>query len=96
METLFLIYDEAFEEDIERIIERDMVIARYTRIDDGIGARMAQREERTGYLADRRNRIILVIAEESTIARLVEGLRDLRARKRHGLRAFSVPATRVI
>ena len=96
METLFLIYDEAFEAEISSVIARDMVVARYTRIDDVIGARMAEQEEQTGYHTDRRNHIILVIAEPATIARVVDSLRALRARKGHGLRAFVVKAQTVI
>ena len=95
METLFVIYDETFEPEIGAIIEQDMIIARYTRIDNVVGARMAEREE-IGFLADRRNRIILIIAESPTIARLADSLRALRTRKGHGLHAFAVPASRVV
>jgi hypothetical protein len=96
METLFVIYDEAFQEEISAIIERDMVVPRYSRLDGVIGARMAQREEQSGYLTDRRNRMIVLVAESATIARIVRNLSDLRARKGHGLRAFVVPTTEVI
>jgi len=96
METLFLIYDEMLEPHITGIIERDMVVARYTRIDEVVGARMAEQEQDTGYISDRRNRIIIVIAEPPTIARLVSDLRALRAREGHGLRGFVVPASQVI
>jgi hypothetical protein len=96
MEALFLIYDKALQAEVSAVIERDMVVSRYTRIDQVIGARTAEREARSGYLADRRNRIILVVAEPPTIARLVTDLHSLRQRKGHGLRAFVVPATRVI
>ena len=96
METLFLIYEQTLEEEIERIIERDMVVSRFTRVDDVIGARVATREENRGRLARRRNRLIMIIAEKPTIARLVEHLRALRSREGHGLRAFVVQATTVI
>lgn len=96
MEVLFVIYDEAFESEVSRLIERAMVVARYTRIDDVIGARMAEQEDHTGYLTDRRNQMIVVISEKATIARLVEDLRGLRQRKGHGVRAFVVPAATVI
>ena len=95
METLFLIYDETFEPEINGIIERGMIVSRYTRVDNVVGARMAEREA-TGFLADRRNRLILVIAEPPTIARLVDDLRSLRARKNRGLRAFVFKAESVI
>ena len=96
METLFLIYDEAFEAEISAAIERDMVVARYSRIDNVVGARMAQQEAESGYLADRRNRMIVLVAEPATIARILRALRTLRRRKGHGLRAFVVPTTEVI
>jgi hypothetical protein len=95
METLFLIYDETFEPEISGIIERGMIVSRYTRIDNVVGARMAQAEA-IGYVADRRNRLIIIVAEPATIAKLVEALRDLRTRKGHGLRAFVVKAETVI
>jgi hypothetical protein len=95
MQTLFLIYDETFEPEISGIIERGMIVSRYTRIDDVVGARMAQAEA-IGYVADRRNRLIIIVAEPPTVAKLVEDLRDLRTRKGHGLRAFVVKAETVI
>jgi hypothetical protein len=95
MQTLFLIYDETFEPEISGIIERGMIVSRYTRIDNVVGARMAQAEA-IGYVADRRNRLIIIVAEPATIAKLVEALRDLRTRKGHGLRAFVVKAETVI
>ena len=95
METLFLIYDETFEPEISGIIERGMIVSRYTRIDNVVGARMAQAEA-IGYVADRRNRLIIIVAEPPTVAKLVEDLRDLRTRKGHGLRAFVVGAETVI
>ena len=96
METLFLIYDEAFQEEITAIFEREMVVARYSRVDGVIGARMVEQEARSGYLTDRRNRMIMVVAEPLMIARLVRDLRDLQVRQGHGLRALVVPSTQVI
>ena len=91
-----MIYDVQFEAEIAAIIERDMVISRYSRLDNVVGARMAAQEARSGYLSDRRNRMIIAVAEPETVARIVEGLRALRARKGHGLRAFVVPVSQVI
>jgi hypothetical protein len=96
METLVVIYDEAFQAEISAVVERGMVVPRYTRIDDVIGARMAEREAQSGYLADRRNRIILVVAEPPTIARMLSDLRALRNQKRRGIRAFVVPVSEVV
>lgn len=96
METLFIIYDEHFEAHIRAIIESDMVVPRYTRIDNVIGARMVQLQEETGYLADRRNRMIMVIAEEQVVGKIVNNLRELREREGHGLRAFVVPVSQVV
>jgi len=96
METLFIVYDVLFERRIRDIIERGMVIPRYTRIDGVIGARSVEMETETSYVADRENRMIVAIAEPATIARLVADLRALRAKEGHGLRAFVVPAITVI
>jgi hypothetical protein len=95
METLFVIYDESLEPEISGIISREMVVSRYTRVDHIVGARMAEREA-TGFVADRRNRLIILIAEPPTVAKLVDDLRDLRARKGRGLRAFVVKAETVL
>lgn len=96
MQALFVIYDEGMEAEITAIIEKGMVVPRYTRIDDVIGARMAEREAETGYLTDRRNRMIVAVAEEPVIEQIAKGLRALRRRKRHGLRAFVVGLKDVI
>ncbi len=98
METLFIIYDELFETRIREIIERGMVIPRYTRIDGVVGARTVEMEANgeTAYVADRQNHMIVAIAEPSVIARMVTELRRLRRKEGHGLRAFVVPATTVI
>jgi hypothetical protein len=42
MQALYLIYDESLHAEITAIVERDMVVPRYTRIDHVIGARMAE------------------------------------------------------
>jgi len=96
METLFLIYDELFEDQVRAIIEQGMVIPRYTRIDSVIGARSVVQEFETGYRADRHNRMIVAVAESETIYLIVEQLRALRHREGHGLRAFVVPVREVI
>jgi len=96
MQTLFVIYDEGMEADITAIIEQGMVVPRYTRIDNVIGARMAEREAATGYVADRRNRMIVAVAEEPVIAQIAKGMRALRRRRKHGLRAFVVGLKEVI
>ncbi len=96
METLFLIYHESFEADVSAIVGRHMVVSRYTRIDDVIGARMVEREEDTAQRSERQNRIILIVAEPSTIAGMLDELKALREREGHGLRAFVVPVSRVI
>lgn len=96
METLFIVYHESFEPDVTAIIERHMVISRYTRIDDVIGARMVEREEDTGERSERQNRIILLVAEPSVINRMLGELKALHDREGHGIRAFVVPVSRVI
>jgi len=95
MKTLFVIYHEDLESQVRGIVHRGMVVARYTRIDDVVGARMVQIEEETGYMTDRRNRIIVVVAEEALIGNLVSELQALRRKEGHGLRGFVVEATAV-
>jgi hypothetical protein len=90
MKTLFIIYHEDLEPQVRGILHRGMIVARYTRIDGVVGARMAQMEAETGYMTDRRNRIITVIAEDKAVNDLVKELRDLRNKEGHGLRGFVV------
>ena len=81
METVFIIYDELFEERIRAIIERGMVIPRYTRIDGVVGARTVEMESETSYVTDRQNHIIVAIAEPEVIAKIVADLRRLRRKE---------------
>ncbi len=96
MEALFLIYDEVLEGDVRSVIERGMIVPRYSRVDEVIGARMVGLEAAGNYLSDRRNRMIMLVAEPHTIGDLITELRALRQREGHGLRAFVVPVTEVI
>jgi hypothetical protein len=41
MQALYLIYDESLHAESTTVVERDLVVPRYTRIDHVIGARMA-------------------------------------------------------
>ncbi|NIM04255.1 MAG: hypothetical protein GTO55_00565, partial [Armatimonadetes bacterium] len=70
MKTLFIIYHEDLEAQVRRVLHQGMIVARYTRMDGVVGARMVQMEADTGYMTDRRNRIIMVIAEEDVIKKL--------------------------
>lgn len=96
METLFLIYHESLESDVRAVIERHMVISRYTRIDGVVGARMAERAEETGQPAERRNRVIILVADPDSVVRMLADLNVLREREGHGIRAFAIPTSRVI
>jgi len=95
MKTLFIIYHEDLEAQVRSILHRGMIVARYTRIDGVVGARMAQLEAETGYMTERRNRVIMVVAEEDLVSSLVGELRALRTKEGHGLRGFVVGAEMV-
>jgi hypothetical protein len=95
MKTLFIIYHEDLEDQVCGILQRGMFITRYTRVDDVIGAHMVEVEKMTGYMTDRRNRLILVIADEKTIGDIVAELQVLRNKEGHGLRGFVVDALQV-
>jgi hypothetical protein len=95
MQALFIIYHEDLEQQVRRVVDRGMAVPRYTRIDNVIGARMVQEEEATGYMTDRRNQIILVLAEEGVVEILIRELQILRRRSGHGLRGFVLDTKRV-
>ncbi len=93
MQTLFIIYHEDLEAQVRAIVHRGMVVARYTRLDDVVGARMVEMEEQTGYMTDRRNRIIMLMANKEVVEKIVADLQEVRKREGHGLRGFVVDAS---
>lgn len=95
MKVLFIIYHEDLEPQVRNVLHRGMVVPRYTRIDDVIGARMVEAEEETGIATERHNRMVTVIADENIIGELVSDLERVRRAEGHGLRGFVVDATQV-
>ena len=62
----------------------------------GEGKAEVEREEDTGERSERQNRIILIVAEPTTITGMLDELEALQEREGHGIRAFVVPVSRVI
>jgi len=95
LKTLFIIYHEDLEAEIRSVLHRRMVLPRYTRIDNVVGARMVEMEAESGYMTDRRNRVILIVAEDATITKLAGELRRMRDTAGHGLRGFVIDTSMV-
>jgi len=92
MKTLFIVYHEDMESKVLGILQRGMVVTRYTRIDKVVGAHMVEMEAQTGYKADRHNHIIMVMGNAQVIKELVKALKVLQKTEGHGLRGFVVDA----
>jgi len=96
MKVLHLIYDLEFEPLVTAILHRDTVIPRYTRLESVTGARAIEAATRGDYALARKNRMLIVIAPEAQIAKLVAELQQLRTRLKHGLRGYVTSAEAVI
>lgn len=95
MNALTLIYHEDIESEITGIIQRKMLIARYTRIRDVIGARadiMADMDIAT----DGQNNMLIIVATSEVIEKLATAFRALREVKGHGLRGYITPVEGLI
>ena len=95
MNALTLIYHEDLEPEITGIIQRKMIVARYTRVRDVIGARgdnMADMD----IVTEGKNHMLIVVATNEIISELADALRTLREKKGHGLRGYITPVEGLI
>ncbi len=95
MRALTLIYHEIFEEDIARIVQAQMGVARYTKIRDVIGARLDTMTE-TDYAPTHRNHMLILVADCSTVQAIAAALKALREHSGHGLRGYITPVEDII
>ena len=98
MKVLTLIYDVTYEDQITGILHRGMILPRYTRLENVQGGRLVELEKRADadYELLPRNNMIIAIASDDVIARLVKDLQVLRARLKHGLRGYVTDVVDVI
>jgi len=96
MKVLHLIYDVEVEPLIQGILHRGMIIPRYTRFNEVMGARAIALEEQSEYATEPKNRMVLVIAPAPVMDRLVVELKQLRARLKHGIRGYVSSAEQII
>ena len=95
MSALHLIYHEDLEAKITGIIRSKMVIARYTKIRDVVGARSDMLDE-TNYSAPGQNNMLIIVAAQKEILVLAEEFRTLRKSTGHGLRGYILPVEGLI
>jgi hypothetical protein len=96
MYSLVLIYHEDVESEITAIIKRQMLVARYTKVQDVVGARSDLLED-SDYDAPRgKNNMLIIVAECEVITALADSFRALREMKGHGLRGYITPVQSVI
>jgi hypothetical protein len=93
--VLTLIYHEDFEEQINRIIQHEMLVARYTKVRGVVGARTETMEE-TDYESSSSNHMLVLVAENAVIQQLSQQLKDLRQTEGHGLRGYITPVIDII
>lgn len=98
MKVLTLIYDSTYEDQITAILHRGMILPRYTRLENVQGARVLELERRTDvdYELLPKNHMIVAIAGDDVIARLVRDFQTLRARLKHGLRGYVTDVVDVV
>lgn len=87
MRALTLIYHEDFESEITGIIQQKMLVARYTRVRDVVGARTDIMQD-IDYQPAGSNHLLLIVATLDTITELAQALRELRQKIGHGLRGY--------
>lgn len=95
MKVLTLIYDEELESQVTPIFQKEMAVTRYSKIEGVLGARMDALAG-SDYATARRNHLLLVITDDSTMERIVTDLRTLRERVGDGIRGVVTEAEVVI
>ncbi|HOJ21102.1 MAG TPA: hypothetical protein PLU39_10325 [Armatimonadota bacterium] len=95
MKLLTLVYDADLEDQITSVFQRSMAVTRYTKIEGVVGARMDALAE-SDYATDRRNNMVLVVADEETMELIVRELRALRDQVGHGMRGVVTRAEALI
>lgn len=95
MRAMTLIYHEDFELEISRIIQRFMVVSRYTKIREVQGARTDSMED-SDYQSNGSNHMLMLVADCDTIVNLAREFKALRKRRGHGLRGFVTPVEEII
>lgn len=93
--ALTLIYHADYEVAITSLLQEHMVVARYTKVRDVVGAR-AEALGVDDFDPDGGYHMIIVLAERVIIHTLAGVLRDLRASRGHGLRGYVSPVEDVI
>ena len=95
MKLLILIHEEALDDQVTPVFRRHMAVTRYSKIEGVVGARMDALAE-TDFETDRRNNMVLAIADDDTISGIVADIRALRDRVGQGLRGAVIDAQTVI
>jgi len=96
MRSLVLIFHDAFEADITRIIQRLMGVARYTKIRDVVGARIDAIAGTDYEPQQGQNNMLILVADLKTVSQIAEELKALRRKKGHGLRGYVTPVDDII
>lgn len=95
MSALHLIYHDDLEAKITGIIQTNMLIARYTKIRDVVGARSDMLDE-ANYSAHGQNNMLIIVASQKEILMLAEEFRKFRKSAGHGLRGYILPVEGLI
>lgn len=95
MRALTLIYHEDFEPEITAIIRDKMMVARYTKVRDVIGARTDNLHS-ADIAPMGRNHMLIIVASEDVVHDVAQDLRALRQAKGHGLRGYITPVEGLI
>ena len=94
MYTLTLVYYQEYEMNIHSLIQQAMVVPRYTKIADVVGARIHSMGDDED--APPNYHMMIVCAESEVIHNLADKLRELRNKKGNGLRGYITPVEAII
>ena len=91
MKLLLIAYNEAMDEEIERLLDRYGVES-YTKWTKVYGKGRASGPHLGTHVWPKANNVLAAFTDEDTAGRLLEGVRELRkSRAREGVKAFVIP-----
>ena len=93
--ALTLVYHEEVEAAILAVLRQQLMVVRYTKVRDVVGAR-DEALERADVAPRGSRHMLVVLAERETVDRLLADFRALRQKLGHGLRGYVTPVEELI
>lgn len=93
--TLTVVYHEDFDLEITAMVKRLMLVPRYTKVQNVVGARSDSNAE-SEYQVESIRHMLIILTERHTAQGIMEELRQLRKRLGSGFRAYISPVDDVV